>query len=293
MPTVQPQAPQTALPMPYEQRQPVAPQTTQEPSPPVQTAEPAPKPQRTGHNIGEYRQMLARAREAGDTEAVAYFQSQIDRGLKKQAAKAKGLSGRDHGALTDVLGGMEGNIADAALQGLTFGFSDELAGIGGGLASEAMNQLGYEGEGFSKGYNEIRDWVEDRAIDYSNRNPVKGTIGEIGGGLVFPLGAIRSGLGTGFKMATGSGALYGAGKSRTDQGDSLSDQMSDVATDTLTGGAFGAGGYGALRALGGLFRAVTSRVNPAARDSSGRSTTMTKRWKPDRKTPAIPEKPRV
>lgn len=103
-----PAAPQTNFPMAHEPRQTVVPQ--------------APKRHRTGYTVDEYKRMLAKATEAGDTAAQAYFQGQIAKGLQMHAAQSKGLSGRDHGPLPD-----QGNIADAALQGLTFGFSDELA----------------------------------------------------------------------------------------------------------------------------------------------------------------------
>lgn len=211
--------------------------------------------------FAQYQSALEQAQAAGDTEAVTYFQGQLSKAPKVQS----GYSGRDHGALPT-----SGTMVDSALQGLSFGFVDELAGIGGGLASEAMNQLGYEGEGFSKGYGEIRDWVRDRATDYEERHPYLSAGAEIASGLAFPLGAIRSGA-SGFGTAAKAGAAYGAGKSAPDNDAPIGDQISELATDTATGAAFGMGGQAAARGLSALGRAVFPQASLRARTPEYRS----------------------
>lgn len=190
--------------------------------------------------VAQYRQALEKAQTAGDDEAVQYFQGQ----LTKAGSVQSGMSGRDHGALNTT-----GTAADSALQGLTFGFSDELAGVGGGIASTLM------GEGFGKGYGEIKDWVSDRAKDYNARHPWLGTGAEIAGGLAFPLGAIRS-VGSALRTGAGAGALYGAGKSETDEDAPIGERVKDFATDTAMGAAGGAGGAAALRGLSALGRSI-------------------------------------
>ncbi|MEJ2116428.1 MAG: hypothetical protein P8Y36_00425 [Alphaproteobacteria bacterium] len=220
--------------------------------------------------VSDYRAMLANAQAAGDSNAAAYFQSQIDAATQTHR---KGTSGRDHGPLKDVLGGMEGTIADAALQGATFGFADEIAGVGGGLMSEAMHQLGIgpKDEGFSKGYGAIKDWVSDRAKNYESANPLTSLASEIGGGLIMPLGLLKTAtkvpgaVSKGYKTAAKAGALYGAGKSETDSKASLGERAGQFTGDVLKGTAGGLLGNTALRSLSKVGQAVFPKVANVAK----------------------------
>src|SRR5258706_6012123 len=107
----------------------------------------------------EYQAALAKAQAAGDQEAVSYFQS--------KAAPA--------GPPVDPTGG---GAWSPILHGLTFGYGDELAGVGGGIASTL------KGEGFRKGYDFMREDVRQGERDYAARHPYVAPALEIGGSFI-------------------------------------------------------------------------------------------------------------
>lgn len=184
--------------------------------------------------VDQYKLKLQRATEAGDQEAVQYFQSQIDKGLTAQ----------------------KGSILSPIAQGATFGFSDELAGTAAGLYNMA------KGGSFSEGYDPTVQDFRESAKAYGERNPVTSTAAEIGSGLVLPLGMLR-GLGTGVKAALGTGALYGAG---TSEG-GLEDRLKGAGV----GAAAGATGYGVLKGAGAIGRNIFNKGTAASRKPSFRA----------------------
>src|SRR5258706_16380553 len=106
----------------------------------------------------EYQAALAKGQAAGDQEAVSYFQS--------KAAPA--------GPPVDPTGG---GAWSPILHGLTFGYGDELAGLGGGIASTL------KGEGFRKGYDFMREDVRQGERDYAARHPYVAPALEIAGSI--------------------------------------------------------------------------------------------------------------
>jgi hypothetical protein len=158
---------------------------------------------------------------------------------------------------------------DPFVQGVTFGWGDELRGaVQGGLA--AM-QGGDFGETYKREVDQSRN-----ALDFQRReNPIGSLASELGGGIATsiaaaPLVGPLAGLGTagrtlplwqqmirGGAVAIPGGAVYGAGAS----GDSLAERGSGA----LVGGAFGtAGGAVApvvMRGIGAGVRGIANRVN--------------------------------
>lgn len=200
--------------------------------------------------VGEYKEMLHRATNAGDQPAMDYFQGQIGKGLSAPT----GASGQP------VPQG--GNILNAASGGVPF--FDELAGVGGGIASSLMGLSGLQEDkglsgNFSRGYDSIAGDLRKSRDEYSTRNPVTSIgAGILGGvGLAGPLGL----LGKGVKGALGAGALYGAGEAD-------SANLGDRLTGAGTGAAVGGLGYGALKGLSGLGGAIFPQIAPRAKTPS-------------------------
>lgn len=209
---------------------------------------PATRPAGSGPRVNDYKAALVKAQDAGDEEAVAHFQSQIDKGL----ASVKGPAGAEK----PIPQG--GNILDAALGGIPF--SDELAGTGAGLASMGMGALGLQPDkgvagNFSRGYDLITGDMRKRKGEFRERNPVTSMATEIGTGLATagPLGLLRTGL----PGALATGAVYGAG-----EGDGgIAERAKGAAAGGLTGGALNLGG----KALSRLGRVLFPAVAPKAK----------------------------
>lgn len=210
--------------------------------------------------LADYTDALNRATQAGDDEAVAHFQSEIDK-VTTAPTDAKNKPVPQGGSILNPVG-----------QGLTFGFLDELAGIGGGLASAGRGALGLTPEGqedsFSRGYNEIAGDIRQADKEYAERHPYVSTAAEIGSGLALPLGMIKSGA-SGLRTALSSGAAYGTGKAEGGVG--------ERAKGAVTGAATGAAGHGVVRALSGLGRAVFPEVASKAKGPAFQEAVQTLR----------------
>jgi len=162
-----------------------------------------------------------------------------------------------------------GSVADTLGQGLSFGFSDELAGgIGAGINSIAGIFGGGTGEDFGDAYRGIRDAARSNVDAFSERNPKTALATEIVGGMLTGgAGAARTGAFNAAKYAptllgrlapvaaTGAvqGGLYGAGASEAED-------IGGVATDTLTGAAVGGVTAPLLPAIAGGARSVARNV---------------------------------
>ena len=218
----------------------------------------ATRPAGSGPRVNDYKAALVRAQQAGDEEAIAHFQSQIDKGL----ASVKGRAGSEK----PIPQG--GNILDAAIGGLPF--SDELAGAGAGLASMGMGALGLQPDkgvagNFSRGYDLITGDMRKRKGEFRERNPMTSMATEIGTGLATagPLGLLRAGL----PAALTTGAVYGAG-----EGDGgIAERAKSAVTGGITGGVVHAGG----QALSRLGRVLFPAVAPKAKGPGFQSQVKT------------------
>jgi hypothetical protein len=92
--------------------------------------------------------------------------------LVKKAPKDK-RPGADTG-----VGRMYYGVSDALKQGMTLGFSDELAGFAGGVGSLLT------GEGYSTGYESGRDTERARLKEFKSEHPVAATTAEVAGGFL-------------------------------------------------------------------------------------------------------------
>lgn len=151
-----------------------------------------------------------------------------------------------------------------ALQGGTFGFSDELSG------ARAVPGALLRGEPLGEAYRSARD--EERALiaRQQQENPAAATLAEIGGGLLGgagPGGVARAAprlspqIGRGLLSGSAIGGAAGAGVS---EGETLR----DVAGDALRGAAFG-GPLGAILPVGAALtgsggRIARNLISPAA-----------------------------
>lgn len=134
-----------------------------------------------------------------------------------------------------------------ALQGATFGFSDELYGAGKG----AYDKLFGSGD-FTGTYAKERDAVREANKRAQEANPGSYFTGEIGGGLALPMGAARAGF-RGAQVAADAtlgarslasakaggkvGALYGLGVGEGDAGNQALSTLGGVAGGAAFGGA--------------------------------------------------------
>jgi hypothetical protein len=142
-----------------------------------------------------------------------------------------------------------GNFTDPMRQGVTFGFSDEIDGVKGGVGR--VLQGGDFGQGYNDGVTEARENLDN----YRERHPIASTALEITGAVPTTLmggawlnggkgliGAVRGG-------AT-AGAIYGAG---TDEG-GVGDRVDGAGMGALLGAGTGALTHGATKAAQSAWR---------------------------------------
>lgn len=134
-----------------------------------------------------------------------------------------------------------GGLPGMAAKGLTFGFSDELAG-----GVSALGALIPGGKSPGEAYRGTRDKVRAEQKATQESRPIASAIAELGGSAVAPLGALSKVLKTGTTLAktakgaaTGAGlsAAYGIGAAEGDAGDQLA---SVASVPTAIGGIVGA-----------------------------------------------------
>lgn len=202
---------------------------------------------------------LKNADAAGDTAAAQKLAS-----LYAQAVQA--------GPQEKSMDMESGSIADPLGQGLSFGFSDELAGgLGAGVNSVANLFGAGTGESFGQAYEGIRDSARYNNEAFQTRNPKTGLAAELVGGILTGgAGAARVGalkgaqsLGRLGAVGAGQGGAYGLGASEADD-------IGGLLTDTAKGAALGGAGGLLLPAAG---RAVANRfksAGEAASQSGGR-----------------------
>ena len=163
-----------------------------------------------------------------------------------------------------------------ALQGLTLGFGDEVAGVGGALAGAVGNAIGRDdGTTFAERYRRTRDAVRGAQDQFSEDRPVFATATKLAAGAPFAaiggapaVGAVPLGIGAttvqAAKIAGALGAAQGLGESTADGvGAMLADAAKGGASSAALGGAgnLAVSGLGAV--AGGVRRAISK---PAAQD---------------------------
>ncbi len=165
----------------------------------------------------------------------------------------------------------QGTIFDPLAQGLSFGFSDELAGALGATMAYLSGNIP-EGQTLQDAYRDIRDIARNQAKEFAARNPKSALAAEIFGGLGTGGAGVARGVGaakrqmaqrgiaqrgipaaaapvaTGAGVGAAEGAIAGLGYT---EGDTPEAMIRDVAE----GAAFGAG----LWAVGGKVIDVFSK----------------------------------
>jgi hypothetical protein len=197
--------------------------------------------------------------------------------------KSQWGGGAQQAEQTDKPGRIESGVR-GALQGLTFGFGDEIAGAAYGAADFVQG----------KGYNYSKNRDEVRAANDAAREANPGTylLGEIGGGVALPFGVARTAasmpaavqtaaraagfvpeamkaatfgqrVGQGARMGATYGAAYGAGNS---EADSALGVAQDTGEGALAGGLLGGAAVPAIDTIAAVGRGVAapfrSVINP-------------------------------
>lgn len=136
------------------------------------------------------------------------------------------------------------SLGRGALQGSTFGFSDELSGGLGALWDKLSSDE--KSKTFSELYIKNRDESRANNKKAEEANPASYTTGQIGGGIGSAI--LTAGIApevAGVAGAVRAGAAYGALQGA---GDSEADSLSGLATDTALGATIGGVTGGAIKA---------------------------------------------
>ena len=171
----------------------------------------------------QYESALNAAHQAGDGEGVIYFSRKLREAIQRP---------REYTADTGFFA--RGNILDKALEGVTFGFSDELAGLGGGIGTALMH-----GD-FSRGYTYVRDRMRQRQKEYAKEYPTRALVGELAGGLAVPGSVFRAAGKGAAKQGAVLGGAYGLGKAEAGDPEQEYAGLGDIAKSTGIGAAGGA-----------------------------------------------------
>jgi hypothetical protein len=167
--------------------------------------------------------------------------------------------------------------ARAALQGATFGWSDE---IGGALAALAGSFR--TGESFDDAYSKIHQQLQDKREKFSKDNPGVALGAEIAGGLATGvLGGAKALGGQAFRQATNAGKIgrtmgvgaaqggvYGGGAA--DQGDTLEGAASGAALGAVAAPVVGGALNAAGRGLGATANYVGAKLAESPRSKAER-----------------------
>ena len=195
-----------------------------------------------------------------------------------EKAIAAGLAqASDFGELSPPEGG---SVADPLAQGLSFGFSDEIAGALGAIpASFSLNDsFADKLSGIPDAYRGIRDAARGNNDAFTERNPNTALSATLAGGLLSGgAGLARTTAGTVGKQFVGRSAAAGAGSGAlAGAGSSEADTVAGLAEDTavgglvggVTGGAFSAAGQG-LTQLAQRARSAEASVVPGMQLTPG------------------------
>jgi hypothetical protein len=162
-----------------------------------------------------------------------------------------------------LLGGINnfvGGTADAATQGLTFGFADELGAGGRALARGATNLIQGKDADLSGNYDRALADIRGREKQFAEEHPVASTTANIVGGLatggpaakaVVAAPSIPRAIGTAATTGAGYGALggFGAGEG------GFENRIASAGQGAALGGLFG----GALPAVGAVGNQIVGK----------------------------------
>ncbi len=162
-----------------------------------------------------------------------------------------------------------GSIADAMGQGVSLGFSDELAGLLGAIPAAIST-----GNGVVESYKGVRDAARGNYEGYREENPKTALAAELGGGLLTGgMGGGRALAGTAGRQMLGRAAATGAALGgASGAGYSQADTMGGLAKDTALGAAVGGAAGFALPAAGQGLNAIGRRTASMADDLGMRLT---------------------
>lgn len=198
----------------------------------------------------------------------------------KPAAKA--AKSADYGKGRTLGSGVQGGFS--ALQGLTLGFGDEIAGAGGAIAGGIGNLFGKDdGTTFAERYKRVRDAVRGAQDQFMEDRPILGTatrvasgapLVAIGGPAPAALGVARAApvgvLGTSAqaaRTAAGFGAVQGAGESTAED---LEGVGRDALSGAVTSAALGGGSNAAMAGIGGAAGMVRRGLSKTAAEDFAR-----------------------
>ncbi len=161
------------------------------------------------------------------------------------------------------------SLGRGALQGATFGFSDEIYGGAKGLYDKFLGSGDFSGT-----YAKERDAVRAANDRAQEANPTSYFAGEIGGGVALPLGAVKAGyrgaqaanagLAARSAAAAKEGAAYGAAYGfGTGEGDAMS-QVRSTAGGAAGGAIFGGALPGAIQLVGAAARVPAQAARVAS-----------------------------
>lgn len=157
-----------------------------------------------------------------------------------------------------------GSIADSLGQGLSFGFSDELAGLAGAIPASISQESGIFDiiKNIPEHYKGVRDQARANHDAFSARNPGTDLAAQIGGGLLTGgAGAARALGGLTGKALIGGSAKYGSKLGAlAGYGGSEADTVQGALADTAIGAGAGAIGGAAFPALGTALNAGRARL---------------------------------
>jgi hypothetical protein len=193
----------------------------------------------------------------------------VPEGTSKDAIRQKAIQAglaQESDFPTEATPSTRGTIADPVGQGLTLGFSDEIAGALGAIPGSLMT-----GQSIPEAYRDIRDIARGRQEQFAERNPGTALTAELAGGLVTGgAGLARTGAlkaGQGLKQTLGAGAGLGAIQGvGMGEGNMLSDAGKGAATGAITSLLPAGVQQVARRTARGLLSPAMSKVHNKAVD---------------------------
>jgi len=165
------------------------------------------------------------------------------------------------------------SLGRGAVQGVTFGFGDEIYGAAKGAYDKVIGSGDFSGT-----YAKERDAVRTANDRAQEANPTSYFAGELGGGVALPFGFARAGVkgaqlaNAGLKArsmaAAKEGAVYGAAYGLGNGEGDVGDQALSTIGGAIGGGAVGGALPGAIQ-LGGAALRVPSQVARVASNPQG------------------------
>lgn len=205
-------------------------------------------------------QLIASNADSTDPETISKME-----GYAKVVARSRSQAAEQQEANPQNGGRYGSDLMQAAGQGVSFGFADEIQGAGA-----AVGSLFDPNQSMGEAYTETRDKVRGTNEDFRKSNPKTAFAAEMLGGIGTGIGAAGLKLAKvgaqkaasagstalkASKIGAAEGAVYGAGAS---EGDNLGDLAVDTAVGGVLGGTFGAV-IGAVS--GGLSKGKATRAD--------------------------------